>query len=267
MKLADAIAFWVTESGYRQIQDMLSKHTHGTTKYALSNLLEPDSNTRMVNDAIDTLRSAMETASRTETYYRGSTSSITNTHRREGFFSVAYSPDKASTYGTVYTVRVQPDVPRLKMTAEGGEVLLHDGMVYTYSGQTITVSTPKAASRHTPFLGNLYMRQKTVRNLDAKRQLERVLAHLWCYLQVVPDTDGIYVEDCTDAQRDAFARLPLSEQYTAVVDGIRDYAYKDELFAEVAGLLRMTPKQIQNMVGGTRQTRRRRRHRLAKLDH
>lgn len=249
MKLEEAVDLWASESGFRQIQDYLSRKVHTVSKYAQANYLWNNYNTWHIKDAVETLRDAMEPAKATEIYYRGSPSRITNTHRREGFFSLAYTPEKAATYGKVYKVFVKPEVPRLKVAVEGGEVLLHDGMQYTYGDGTITVSKPTRNS--VPFLGNLYTRR---READREKK-ERILGYIWCYLQLTPE-DGIYNEGCDLELLGEFGKLPLSTKVAKIQELLPGYEYKDELFSEVAIMLNESERTIRNLVGGRRRNKR-----------
>lgn len=253
MKLEDAVDFWASESGFRQIQDYLSRKLHGVSKYAQANYLWNIYNTRRVEDAIETLRDAMEPAEDTEVYYRGSPSRITNTHKREGFFSLAYTPEKAATYGKVYKVYVKPEVPRLKVAVEGGEVLLHDGMQYKYGDGTITVSMP--TNNSVPFLGNLYTRRREAGDKAQREKIERILGYILCYLQLTPE-DGIYYESCDPEVLVEFSKLTLTDKFAKVRELLPAYEYKDELFSEVAMMLNEPEQTIRNLVGGRRRRRR-----------
>jgi len=255
MKLEDAISFWVSESGYRQIQNYLSKKAHGTSKYALVDLIESNANSDMLEDAIETLRAAMEPSIRTETYYRGCPLQIKERHIREGFFSVTRDLKKAEAYGVLYKVLVDAAVPRLQFAAEGGEVLLHDGMLYTYTGNTINVSLPPN-NRNIPFLGNLYIQQKQKKDLVEKEKIETILSYLWCFMQSEPDAYGIYSEEaCEPSILEEFRTKHAVEKYELVQEKLRTYNYKDSLFSEVASLLGHSEKEVQNLVGGRTQRR------------
>lgn len=262
MRLKEAIEFWVSESGFRQIQDFLSKQVHGNSKYAAANLLWNNYNIGYIQDAIETLREAMEPAEKMETYYRGSPSQITNTHRREGFFSLAHTPEKAATYGTVYTVRVKPGVPRLKIPFEGGEVLLHDGMMYDYKDRTITVSVPKATNT-IPFLGNLYTRRKRMEEMKMKEKINRIIGYLWCYLHLTPNEFGIYEEECDLGLLGDFGKLPDAEKLAKIREILPTYENKDALFSEISMMLNTPESTIRELVGGRkrRSSQRKSRHR------
>lgn len=220
MKLKDAIDFWVTESGYRRIQDALSRKAHGgETKYALAEAINAPTTNTNIEDVISTLLSAMEPASAPATYYRGSPSGIKETHRREGFFAVARTPEKAASYGSVYTVHVDPDVPRLSFSAEGGEILLGPGMIYEYIGATtVHVRTPKtAADSGIPFLGNLYKRR--TESLVAKNIKEQkyLISRIYCFAMTEPDPDlGYMMAGCDSELLSEFEKRPIKEQIEAL---------------------------------------------------
>jgi hypothetical protein len=223
MNLKDAIDFWVTESGYRRIQNALSRRAHaGTSKYALAsaiNTTNTTANTINTNSAIEALTAAMETASAPATYYRGSPSGITETHRREGFFAVAPTAAKATSYGTLYTVRVDADVPRLRFAAEGGEVLLAPGMIYEYPApKTIRVRTPKtAADASIPFLGDLYASRAAAAAEKSARDQKYLISRLYCYSLVDPDPDLGYLEaECPADLLADFEKKPIDEQIAAL---------------------------------------------------
>ena len=277
MNLSDAIDFWVTESGYRRIQNYLSRQAHaGASKYALANAVNTTTSTAPnVSDAIETLRDAMKPAAKTEIYYRGSPSGITNTHRREGFFSVAKTKEKAAAYGTPYTVRVDADVPRLSFAAEGGEVLLADGLVYEYpSPGVIHVRRPTSAvDGSIPFLGNLSVRRKTVAASKGVADLKYIVGRLYCYSLSPPDEVMGYLETtaCDPEVLRDFEEKPPAAQITALKerltglkkDGHLDtfkedipLAFPTEMKGKVAEVIETT--LASNHVGGRRrrQTRR-----------
>lgn len=223
MDLKDAIDFWVTESGYRRIQNALSKKAHaGASKYALANAINA-SNTAAdveVPEAIETLRAAMKPSSKVETYYRGSPSGVTNTHRREGFFAVTRNPGKAAEYGTLYTVVVDADVPRLAFEAEGGEVLLADGMIYEYSPaeKKIHVRTPKTAvNASIPLLGNIYASRKATASTKEAADLKYIISRLYCYSFATPDdaTGYALLDDMPECDPE-FEKKPVAEQIKAL---------------------------------------------------
>ena len=231
MNLSDAIDFWVTESGYRRIQNYLSRQAHaGTSKYALANAINiPNSTATNASTAIEMLRSAMKPATKTETYFRGSPSGITNTHRREGFFSVAKTKEKATAYGTPFTVHVDPDVPRLIFAAEGGEVLLADGMVYEYpTSGVIHVRTPKsAADGRIPFLGNLHSNRKDTAIAKEMTDMKYIVSRLYCYALSPPDDVMGYLETppCDSATLLEFEEKSAAAQITALKErlmGLKD---------------------------------------------
>ena len=134
MDLENAVKYWVSESGYRKIQSELSRRSHkGVSKYALENYIEhTNKETEKAREAADILQSEMKPSSMVKQFYRGMPSKITNTHIREGFFSVTSDRKKAESYGEVYTVLVDKDVPRLNIHTEGGETLVAPGMVYRF---------------------------------------------------------------------------------------------------------------------------------------
>jgi hypothetical protein len=144
-------------------------------------MLEKNSgyNLQTITDAIETMRDAMEPAPKREIYYRGITSDIRNTHRREGFFSVTKDPKKAQTYGTVFKIVVDPDVPRIEFGAEGGEILLSDGLTYRYDGDFIYVS--KNNTSH-PFLGNLINAKRERNRIAEKARINSILNRLFEFL-------------------------------------------------------------------------------------
>lgn len=250
MKIEDAIAFWKTETGYRRIQDSLSRSIHGKSKYAQTNLIDTIYNISYVKDAIETLRAAMKPALHIENYFRGSPSNITETHRREGFFSVTRDPKKAAAYGTVYSVSVNPDVPRLQIEASrGNEVLLCDGMIYTYSRKNISVSTPTKMNR-SPYLGNLYTRRKNEKEREERMKLDIVLIRMWCLLQSVPDEDGIFTTECDMSEIETFQTYSFPKKLQMIKERIADYPYKDALFSEVAISVKENVRKIQNLIGG-----------------
>lgn len=224
MKLTDAIDFWVTESGYRQVQNYLSRRAHsGSTKYALANNTAA-ANNRHIGNVVETLRSAMEPAKKQEVYYRGSPSGITNTHRREGFFAVAYSPEKAESYGKVFRVYVDADVPRIQFGAEGGEVLLADGMVYEYPApDRIHVRTPTTTSNAAlSLLGNLYSKRKAAATAKRTRNTQDVMSLLYCYSLATPDEVLGYgdIPECDKTLLETFSEKPIEERITLLAESL-----------------------------------------------
>jgi hypothetical protein len=241
MKLEDAIAFWVTENGYRLIQTLFSKRAHGNTKYAQSNLLEAGHDLSEAEDVIETLKEAMEPGTKEEVYYRGSPSKITKTHRREGFFAVTKDPAKAATYGDLYTVRVHKDVPRLSFAAEGGETLLSDGMVYTYEGKTIRIRPPAAGNNAVPYLGNLYVTQRNAAALEKRAKYENLLNYVYCYSLETPDADVGFIGDCDMDILEDFKKKPLEERLAllkAQLAAISASGYKDQFINEIGAVLK-----------------------------
>lgn len=220
MNLKDAIDFWVTESGYRRIQNALSRRAHaGESKYALASAINTNTNITNTNSAIETLTAAMETAATPATYYRGSPSGITETHRREGFFAVAPTAAKATSYGTLYTVHVDADVPRLRFAAEGGEVLLAPGMIYEYPApKTIRVRTPKtAADASIPFLGDLYASRTAAAAEKSARDQKYLISRLYCYSMAEPNPVLGYMEaECQPDLLADFEKKPIDEQIAAL---------------------------------------------------
>lgn len=276
MKLEDAIAFWVTENGYRLIQTVFSQRAHGKSKYAQKNLLEEGHDLSEAEDAIEALKSAMEPSNREEVYFRGSPSQITNTHRREGFFAVAHTREKAGTYGDVYTVRVHKDVPRLRFGAEGGEVLLSDGMVYTYEGKTIHVRPPSSANGALPYLGNLYEAKRAEKNAETAKKYDALINFLYCYTFEEPDENIGYMGDCDHEKLKEFEGKPRAERIAALKDQLKTLPDQEKFLSDISlaviqlGLLQKADeltafvKQVETLVGGSRirrSTRRTRRKR------
>lgn len=184
MKLEDAIKYWVTESGYRQIQTLLSKNIHGKSKYAMTNLLESPNNIteiKKAREAIKTLRSAMEPGTKQETFWRGSPSEITESHKREGFFAVTRDKKKAEAYGDVFQIMVDKNVPRISFSAEGDETLIMNGMIYTYDipHKKIFVRSPNNSNIALPYLGNLYTVRKTAKNKEVAERAEYLIELLY----------------------------------------------------------------------------------------
>jgi hypothetical protein len=218
MLLKEAITYWVTESGYRQVQSYLSRQAHaGITKYALANAINTtETNDSYLADVVETLRSAMEPSDKEKIYYRGDPSEIKTTYIREGFFAVSLTPDKAESYGKVYKVYVDADVPRLQFEAEGGEVLLANGMVYEYPGPYIIhVRTPKtAADSALPFLGNLYATRKAKANAKLSSDTLYVMSRLYCISLITPDNVLGYgnIPACDDALLAEFSARPVEDQ-------------------------------------------------------
>ena len=273
MNLSDAIDFWVTESGYRRMQNYLSRQAHaGASKYALANAINTgNTDSANIPAAIVSIRAAMTPATKTETYYRGSPSGITNTHRREGFFSVAKTKEKAVAYGTPYTVQVDPDVPRLTFAAEGGEVLLADGMVYEYpTPGVIHVRTPKSAVDGTiPFLGNLHSNRKAVGASKATADMKYIVSRLYCYALTAPDDVMGYLDPTCDesALRDFEKKTPaaqisaLKERLTELkaaghLDAFKEdipVSFPEELKGAIAEVIKTTMSD--KHIGGRRRTR------------
>ena len=177
MKLEDALRFWISESGYRKIQNLLSQKMHkGVSKYALSNLinLDKEKDTEETEDAIETILAAMEPENMDKEYFRGSPSKIKNTHIREGFFSVTKDRKKAEAYGDVYRVLVDRKVPRLSFSAEGDETLIAPGMKYVFEGNTVKVSVPSVEEKAVvPLMGNLYSAKKSMKEEEEKKNILR----------------------------------------------------------------------------------------------
>lgn len=273
MNLSDAIDFWVTESGYRRIQNYLSRNAHaGTSKYALANAINTAATATNTATAIETLRAAMTPATKSETYYRGSPSGITNTHRREGFFSVAKTKEKAAAYGTPYTVKVDADVPRLSFAAEGGEVLLADGMVYEYPAPgVIHVRTPKSAvDGSIPFLGNLHSSRKATAASKETTDLKYIVGRLYCYTLSPPDDVMGYLEvsACNPATLREFEEKTPAVQISALKERLTGLkadghleafkediplSFPEELKGKIAEVIKTTMSD--KHVGGRRRTR------------
>lgn len=241
MKLEDAIAFWVTENGYRLIQTAFSKRAHGNTKYAQSNLLEAGHDLSEAEDAIETLKEEMKPGTKTEVYYRGSPSKIVKTHRREGFFAVAKDPAKAATYGDLYTVRVHKDVPRLSFAAEGGETLLSDGMVYSYEGKTINIRPPTADNNALPYLGNLYVTQRNAAAIQKRMKYENLVNFVYCYSLETPEAGVGYFGDCDLEVLEDFKKKPIEERLALLkeqIAAISASGNKDQFVSDIGTVLK-----------------------------
>jgi hypothetical protein len=266
MKLEEALTFWVSESGYRQIQTVFSKKVHsGKSKYAQMNLLDPETLTNLskAEDAIHTIRNAMIPGTKTEIYYRGSPSMITQSHIREGFFSVTRDKEKAAEYGPVYEVVVDKQVPRISFSAEGGETLLGNGMVYEYKGSRIYVSMPK--NGNIPYLGNLYQSRKTHENDTKRNKYDTLINMLYCYSFETPDEDVGYIGDCDTSIVDAFRTLPFNERVQKLKLRLNELTNKDAFLNDISYILDISSANVNKlldevMMGGakakTRKTKR-----------
>ncbi len=240
MKLEDAIQFWVDENGFRQIQAEFSKRQHGNIRYAQSNLISNKINQDKVVDAIETIKDSMISAEKPEIYYRGISLNIKEPHIREGFFSVTRDPKKAETYGNVYKVIVSKEVPRISFLAEGDETLLSDGMVYEYSkdSKTIYVRTPQE-SNILPFLGNLYKRQKNIKNTRAKESYGKIIDKLYCYSFEEPNVNVGYIGDCNENNKNiqAFKTKSIGEKIDMIKLRINRLLSKQKFINDISFII------------------------------
>jgi len=230
MELEDAIKYWVTESGYRQIQTLLSKNIHGKSKYAMTNLLESPNNiteTKTARKAIKTLRSAMEPGTKQEIFWRGSPSKITEPHRREGFFAVTRDKKKAEAYGDVFQIVVDKNVPRISFSAEGDETLIMNGMIYTYDipHKKIFVKLPKNNTNVAlPYLGNLYTVRKTARNKELAERAEYLMELLYKCSFEEPDNALGYLGICpelSETTEKQFNKKSLDVRYKLLAERLK----------------------------------------------
>lgn len=230
MKLSDAIAFWVTENGYRQIQTVFSRRIHkGYNTYAQTHMLELNSrkDMGMVEEAIEVLQEAMEPGTKRETYYRGDIDIIRQQHLREGFFSVTRDPEKAAAYGDVFHVVLEKEVPRLRIESEGGEILVKDGMKYSFRDNTMYVSVPNSNNSAIPYLGSIYQSKKMENNKHTAIKLNKFINDLYCYSFEEPDEDGFYLGDCEESRKTEFVKLPLEERLHKLRNRLREMPHRD----------------------------------------
>jgi hypothetical protein len=217
MNLDDAIRFWTTETGYRKIQSLFSKRIHsGKSKYALNDMIENENNMSDATNAINIIRNNMIPANKNKTYYRGSPSRIDNNHLREGFFAVTTSKKKATSYGDVYKVIINKNVPRISFSAEGDETLILDGMLYKYdkAAKEIHVSVPKNNNTF-PYLGNLYQTRKKALNNVENKKTQFYLDKLYRCSFEEPDKDLGFIGECPDkGNNNDFETKTLLEQFS-----------------------------------------------------
>jgi hypothetical protein len=262
MKLEEAIDFWVTENGHRQIQTLFSIRTHaGTSKYALTHFLERESLSDLseASDAIETLQDAMEVDQKDEMYYHGSPSLIQTSHIREGFLSLTKDLEKAASYGVVYKVILDKNVPRLSFQREGGETLVKDGMMYQYDNGTIYITTPTGKAPE-PYLGNLYQSQKQTKNRQSGEKADRIVNMLYCHSFEIPEEDIGYIGEYDDSCLDKFRTLPFSERLQKLQTRMKTLPNKQEFLNFMAIILQIDKKELVSLVefqGGKRKTRHR----------
>lgn len=269
MNLSDAIAFWVTENGYRQIQTVFSRRIHkGVNTYLQTNLLESNTLANLIHaeEAIDTLREAMEPGTKRDIFYRGDSGKIRQTHLREGFFSVTRDQEKAAEYGKVIKVILEKEVPRLEFQAEGGEILVKDGMKYTIRDDIMYVSVPITNNTSMPYLGSLYQSKKTANNKQIADKLNKMINNLYCFSFEIPDEYEIYIGDCEESIKTEFAKLPFQEKLQKLRDRLNEMPYRKAFLESAPLLLGIDEFQLQDLLkevmqGGHQQNRRKTRRR------
>lgn len=250
MKLEDAIDFWVSETGFRQIQAYFSKRIHrGEIKYAQNNLLESTNDLTMAENAIETLKDAMRPGKGTDVYWRGDIEPMHTNHVREGFFAVTRDQKKAETYGTVYKVYVSKDVPRISFLKEGDETLLADGMVYEFNKEqnAIFVRPPVSANR-LPYLGNLYKTRKARKNAEQQQLLERYIGNIYCYSFEIPEIPGIYEGYCEESILSDFNKLSILQRCKTLVQRLDTMPNKEEYLGELPFLLNTSEQTIKKVL-------------------
>jgi hypothetical protein len=249
MKLKEALDFWISENGFRQIQSLFSKRIHsGEVKYAQSNFLESITNLELAEDAIATIKDYMQPGKYTETYWRGDSEPIEINHIREGFFPVTRDIKKAETYGKLYKVIVDKNVPRISFMAEGDETLLADGMVYTYDGNTVYVRPPTMENHNLQYLGNLYKTKKTAKNKQKQEKLEHIINKIYCYSFEIPNEFGIYEGICDEEILNRFNKQSLSEKYKVLTKRLEDMPNSGEYMEDLHLLLGITKKELKSLL-------------------
>lgn len=215
MKLRDAIDFWGEESGQRQIQQQLSEQTHGTSKQRLSEMLNAaqKNNRAKVEDAIQTLLDAMETAPSERIYQRGSEARIRKPHIREGFLSLTTDPKKAQTQGETVKVRVPANIRRLSFEKEGNETLLEPGLRVTQSTDGVMEISKRSTSNTLPFQGNLVQEERQKAAIQLAQKTLTALHQLYCFLISPPDEVlGQIGLDCDEDDVAEFGAKSVEEQ-------------------------------------------------------
>ncbi len=267
MKLEKAIKFWVSENGYRQIQTLFSIRKHGKSKYALTNLLEQNSLSDLSEaaDAIETLQDAMKVGQKEEMYYRGEPSFVQTPHIREGFLSLTKDPQKAASYGNVYTVLLEKDVPRLSFQSEGDETLVKDGMMYRYDNGIIHISLPNNSAA---YLGNLYQSQKQKKNRQVGEKTDRIVNMLYCHSFETPQEDLGYVGEYDDSCLDQFRTLTFEERLKKLQSQLKTLPNKEEFLDFMSIILQIDKKELVSIVefhGGKQTIHSSKRHRTRRF--
>jgi len=260
---------WISEAGYRQLQHYLSEAIHGTSKYKLKSNQQAYQRPQLQH-AIDVLRTHMKPASTVEQFYHGDTTLPNGVYRREGFMSLAphtrNGQEAAAAYvendGTLYTVRVEPEVPRLRMA--GDEVLIHDGMLYTHRGNVITVSTPYQGNRmNYTWLGNVYAKNKNknknntrntrnTRNSNKNKNSKQsaILNMIWCCLQQESQNGTFDFDPCDEDELEAFRAKSYAARQRLVAPLLQGYPFMEELIEEVRVNTQTTDAEVRAVLKG-----------------
>jgi hypothetical protein len=205
-------------------------------------------NIPLAREAIRAIQNAMNTATKSETMYRGDDEQIHESHIREGFFSVTHDKEKAAEYGKVYKVILEKDVPRLSFQAEGDETLIMNGMKYTVKDDTITVSVPSDNNASAPYLGNLYQSRKMAKNKEHNAKTMSILSDLYCYSFEEPDTFGIYMGDCEEPVRTKFDTLSLEEKLRTLRKRLHEMPNREAFLAEMPVIMNVNVSQLDGIV-------------------